>query len=160
MDHAPGRESLGCDVASPSLARTPSSRRIRLAFCHFRAYALPHSMNQDASGARPSTSKPRGSCTFFAAGRACRAGDDCKFVHDDPLGRTPFDLSKRCKFFDAGFCRRGDACWFKHAGPGLEAGAPVPATMSGLSGAIEDACSICYEKPTTYGLLCEYSTRS
>ena len=49
----------------------------------------------------------------------------------------------------AGYCRRGDSCWFKHVKPA--------SSQVTLEDAVEDdPCSICFEKPTTYGLLGEW----
>ncbi|CCM02443.1 uncharacterized protein FIBRA_04542 [Fibroporia radiculosa] len=50
----------------------------------------------------------------------------------------------------AGYCRRGDKCWFKHAST------KSPSEFISVDTAGEEGnhlCSICYEKPITYGLL-------
>lgn len=105
---------------------------------------------------RPSTSKPRGVCRFYGTSTGCRAGDSCKFLHGKEEKLTPYDKSKRCKFWEAGYCRRGDSCWFIHGPAALsdqsqaEAG---PSTSKTKLDVEDDLCSICYEKPSTYGLL-------
>jgi len=43
-----------------------------------------------------------------------------------------------------GFCKRGDACWFIHATDSKEVSTEEED---------EELCSICFEKPATYGLL-------
>jgi hypothetical protein len=45
-----------------------------------------------------------------------------------------------------GFCRRGDQCWFKHT-----VDTPPAAAEDDRQ---DDPCSICFEMPITYGLLC------
>jgi E3 ubiquitin-protein ligase makorin len=84
---------------------------------------------------------------------------------------TPYDLNKTCKFYVAGFCSKGDTCWFKHTVPVHEVGveavgasgtssdAPVPAQEVAVREV--EPCSICYEDPVTFGLLstsCIYDT--
>lgn len=62
---------------------------------------------------RPVTSKARGICKYYTTERGCFSGDGCKFLHSVPNqeeGRreneqpllTPYDQTKRCKFFDQG----------------------------------------------------------
>lgn len=63
---------------------------------------------------------------------------------------TPFDKAKTCKFYAAGFCKRGAECWFAHERP-----QSAPQQEPVADDESEDICSICYEKPTTYGLLGE-----
>lgn len=118
-------------------------------------------MNQN----RPATSKARGTCRYYNHPRGCYAGNKCKFIHANPSELsdeskpllTPYDQAKRCKFYAQGkgnhgrperlnlrhmlgFCKRGDKCWFVHD--------------SGSGDEIErEDCSICFETPTTYGLL-------
>ncbi|KAF7770559.1 hypothetical protein Agabi119p4_6533 [Agaricus bisporus var. burnettii] len=94
--------------------------------------------------ARPSTSKPRGVCRYYASQHGCFAGAACKFLHPDS-SLTPYDQSKRCKFYAQGFCRRGDQCWFKHT-------VDVPSADDDRDSQ-NDPCSICFEMPVTYGLL-------
>ncbi|KAJ7077885.1 hypothetical protein B0H15DRAFT_861314 [Mycena belliarum] len=92
---------------------------------------------------RPVTSKPRGICKYYTTDRGCFAGQNCKFLHGPAATHTPYDQTKTCRFYAAGFCKRGAQCWFSHA-KGKE------------KEAIEeddDLCSICFEKPITYGLL-------
>ncbi|CAA7267402.1 unnamed protein product [Cyclocybe aegerita] len=112
-----------------------------------------------ASTSRPVTSKSRGVCKYYNAPRGCFAGDKCKFLHseppaspksDDPPLLTPHDKSKRCRYYAEGFCKRGDACWFLHTSDSKD---KRPATNSALDEEEEEFCSICFEKPTTYGLL-------
>ncbi|KAF9462972.1 hypothetical protein BDZ94DRAFT_1193837 [Collybia nuda] len=101
-------------------------------------------MNQN----RPVTSKARGICRYYNHPRGCYAGDRCKFLHADPAQYheeskpllTPYDQSKRCRFYVKGFCKRGEKCWFVH-GVRLE------------DGSEREDCSICFEKPANYGLL-------
>ncbi|KAI5119832.1 hypothetical protein M0805_008398 [Coniferiporia weirii] len=109
---------------------------------------------------RPSTSKPRGVCKYFGSRRGCLNGDTCKFLHGEGETQSPYDKSKTCKFFAAGFCRRGDKCWFGHGGSTRattqsEAGASASQSSSPSEGQDEEdsVCCICQEKPVTYGLL-------
>ncbi|KJA23618.1 hypothetical protein HYPSUDRAFT_137701 [Hypholoma sublateritium FD-334 SS-4] len=98
---------------------------------------------------RPVTSKARGVCKYYTDPRGCYAKDQCKFLHSEPPKEgeepalTPYDRSKTCKFYSQGYCRRGDECWFLHA----------DAKGKGPLEEEDDLCSICFEKPTTYGLL-------
>ncbi|KAI4518624.1 hypothetical protein K525DRAFT_227335 [Schizophyllum commune Loenen D] len=100
---------------------------------------------------RPQTSKPRGVCAYYKEPRGCFAGSRCKFLHGEPGQEgaptiTPFDAAKTCRFYANGYCRRGDSCWFKHV--------KLASSQVTLEDAVEDdPCSICFEKPTTYGLL-------
>ncbi|TFK92438.1 hypothetical protein K466DRAFT_480547 [Polyporus arcularius HHB13444] len=96
---------------------------------------------------RPVTSKPRGTCKYYNTSRGCYAGDRCKFLHGHPL--TPYDQSKTCKFYASGWCSRGDKCWFIHAEPSK----PSSSSSEQDSDEEEQLCSICYDKPVTYGLL-------
>ncbi|KZV66129.1 hypothetical protein PENSPDRAFT_585751 [Peniophora sp. CONT] len=98
---------------------------------------------------RPSTSKPRGVCKYYNVGpRGCLAGNSCKFLHGEEK-LTPFDKAKICRFYGAGFCKRGASCWFKHVLPDARSlpveEHPPPPT--------EDVCGICLEQPVTFGLL-------
>ncbi|KAI0352366.1 hypothetical protein OH77DRAFT_1409242 [Trametes cingulata] len=100
---------------------------------------------------RPVTSKPRGICKYYNTSRGCYAGDRCKFLHGEAERLTPFDKSKVCRFYAAGFCRRGEKCWFVHADP-----SKVASTSKAASPPEEEEdslCSICYDKPVTFGLL-------
>ncbi|KAJ7224399.1 hypothetical protein GGX14DRAFT_351591 [Mycena pura] len=93
---------------------------------------------------RPATSKPRGICKYYATERGCFNGRKCKFLHGETATHTPYDQAKTCRFYAAGFCKRGPQCWFSHAkGKGSEQ----------LIDDEDDLCSICFEKPITYGLL-------
>ena len=74
--------------------------------------------------------------------RGCFAGDRCKFLHGAVERLTPYDKSKVCRFYAAGYCKNGECCWFRHVDP------PKASEE-------EDLCSICYDKPVTYGLLGE-----
>ena len=60
---------------------------------------------------RPVTSKARGICKYYTTPRGCFAGESCKFLHQQPDCETkegeqppltPYDKSKRCKYFDQG----------------------------------------------------------
>lgn len=83
--------------------------------------------------------------------RGCYAGDRCKFLHGETERLTPYDKNKPCKFYAAGYCRRGEKCWFLHADP-----SKVGKT-SETEEEDEIVCTICYDKPETFGLLGEYS---
>lgn len=112
-----------------------------------------------ASAARPATSKARGLCKYYGTPRGCFAGAGCKFLHGEGERLTPYDKNKTCRFFAAGFCKRGADCWFVHALPAppaadADAGAGAgPSSAAGADGEDDDYCCICYEKPVTYGLL-------
>ncbi|KAI0320879.1 hypothetical protein OF83DRAFT_1052227 [Amylostereum chailletii] len=102
---------------------------------------------------RPQTSKPRGICIHYNTDRGCRAGDSCKFLHGPDEQLTPYDKSKTCRFYIAGYCKRGDKCWFRHAIPdpdsspnGLQC--PPPLLLPD-----DNVCGICLEEPVTFGLL-------
>ncbi|KAJ6621336.1 hypothetical protein B0H10DRAFT_2018028 [Mycena sp. CBHHK59/15] len=101
-------------------------------------------MSDSASGSttRPVTSKARGVCKYYATERGCWAGHNCKFLHGDAT-HTPYDESKTCRFYAAGFCKRGAQCWFSH----------VKGKEKEVIDDEDDLCSICFEKPITYGLL-------
>ncbi|KAF9005911.1 hypothetical protein BDQ17DRAFT_1239535 [Cyathus striatus] len=109
------------------------------------------------SASRPPTSKPRGVCRYYTHPRGCFAGDKCKFLHgessqatpEQPL-LTPYDKSKTCRYYQNGFCRRGDKCWFLHVvGNNIQGeGSIVLEEPSD-----DDLCSVCFEKPVTFGLL-------
>ena len=113
---------------------------------------------------RPSTSKPRGLCKYYATPRGCFAGKDCKFLHGQDEKLTPYDKSKTCRYYQAGasayilftsdagsltdtvhagYCKRGDRCWFLHV-DGSE-GPSLPGS--------DAECIICYDRPVTYGLM-------
>ena len=68
---------------------------------------------------------------------------------------TPYDKNKVCRYHIAGYCNRGDKCWFKHSDP-IKPGSSSREPPS-ASDEEEHLCSICYDKPTTYGLLGEDS---
>ena len=110
---------------------------------------------------RPVTSKARGVCKFYATSRGCFAGDSCKFLHGEQEALTPYDKSKTCRYFAAGFCKRGADCWFRHVLPEPVASGSVEQQVLAPPPPAEDSdedlmCSICYEKPVTFGLLGEY----
>ncbi|KAG6831105.1 hypothetical protein H0H92_012782 [Tricholoma furcatifolium] len=102
---------------------------------------------------RPATSKPRGICKYYTTERGCFNAKSCKFLHttelvSDPSGSrpphlTPYDQSKRCIYFAQGYCKRGDKCWFIHE----------TSTTDVPSDDDDDPCSVCFEKPSLYGLL-------
>ena len=48
-----------------------------------------------------------------------------------------------------GFCKRGDACWFLHVSDRRKSGDNLTLTED----EDEELCSICFEKPVTFGLL-------
>jgi len=105
---------------------------------------------------RPRTSKPRGICSYYNTQRGCFAGDTCKFIHAEtsPVPSvspqefilTPYDAAKTCRYYANGYCRRGANCWFRHVDPNRKR-RPEPAEEDEL------LCSICLEKPLTFGLL-------
>ncbi|TEB21818.1 hypothetical protein FA13DRAFT_1642272 [Coprinellus micaceus] len=123
---------------------------------------------------RPQTHKPRGTCRYYNTPRGCFAGDKCKFLHGEPplveVGvergtedassqhaplLTPYDQAKRCRYFAKGFCKRGEECWFQHV---LDPSSPMDvkekcAVDEDSDLEADPLCSVCYEKPTTYGLL-------
>ncbi|GLB41953.1 putative zinc finger [Lyophyllum shimeji] len=106
---------------------------------------------------RPITSKARGICKYYTTQRGCFAGDTCKFLHTtepavDPSSSrppylTPYDEAKRCKYYAAGYCKHGAQCWFRH---GIKDDPPKPGPPEADD---EELCSICFEKPSIYGLL-------
>ncbi|KAG5639581.1 hypothetical protein H0H81_010783 [Sphagnurus paluster] len=108
---------------------------------------------------RPITSKARGVCKYYTTPRGCFAGPACKFLHTSepavdpsgsrPVALTPFDQAKHCRYFAEGYCKRGDQCWFLHV---VEAAPGAVAEQQSREGE-EEVCSICFEKPSTYGLL-------
>jgi E3 ubiquitin-protein ligase makorin len=113
---------------------------------------------------RPSTSKPRGICKYYETPRGCFAGKECKFLHGQDEKLTPYDKNKTCRYYRAGaspsisltsdtgaltdamlagYCKRGDRCWFLHV-DGSE-GPSLPGS--------DAECIICYDRPVTYGLM-------
>ncbi|KAI0255856.1 hypothetical protein BJV78DRAFT_1118938 [Lactifluus subvellereus] len=96
---------------------------------------------------RPVTSKSRGICRYYNTSRGCFAGDNCKFRHGEQEKLTPYDKSKTCRYFAAGFCKRGEKCWFRHVPPPN----PTADTAESL------ICAICMDEPVTFGLLVECS---
>ncbi|KAI0675528.1 hypothetical protein C8Q78DRAFT_964382 [Trametes maxima] len=105
-----------------------------------------------ANAERPVTSKPRGICKYYKSARGCYQGDRCKFLHGETERLTPFDKSKVCRFHINGYCKRGDRCWFLHTDPsqvasGSQSSAAPPEEED------EFLCSICYDKPSVFGLL-------
>lgn len=129
---------------------------------------------------RPSTSKSRGICRYYLEPRGCFAGDNCKFLHaaesasNQTVQLTPYDRAKKCRYFAAGksavlvlgahsskleigFCRREEKCWFRHVIP--TATEDCKDNKLGSDGVVDvddELCSICLEKPMTYGLLSAY----
>jgi E3 ubiquitin-protein ligase makorin len=132
------------------------------------------------SDVRPRTTNPRGICKYHTNPRGCPHGSSCKFLHGvaeqlDPQDRllTPYDESKRCRFYAqgqycaahclnssphflllVGFCRHGDQCWFKHIPE--DPGPSQRRELLGEDDSQNEPCSICFEKPVTYGLLCTF----
>ncbi|CAK5267607.1 unnamed protein product [Mycena citricolor] len=94
---------------------------------------------------RPVTSKSRGICKYYATQRGCFAGSACKFLHGPSETYTPYDKAKSCRFFAAGFCKRGSECWFAH----------IKGKDKGAIEDEDDLCSICFDKPVT----CRQSAR-
>lgn len=108
------------------------------------------------SNVRPATSKARGICKYYNTPRGCFAGKSCKFLHGAGEQLTPYDSSKTCRFYAAGYCKRGADCWFVHALPQVaSSGSSVPPGAAEEEDEIDSLCCICYEKPVTYGLLGE-----
>ncbi|TCD69633.1 hypothetical protein EIP91_006858 [Steccherinum ochraceum] len=104
---------------------------------------------------RPATSKARGICKYYNSPRGCFAGKHCKFLHGQEEKITPYDKAKPCKFFAAGYCKRGADCWFSHIPP-TEAAAGTSQSAVHIPTELnedENLCCICLEKPVTYGLL-------
>ncbi|KAF8141648.1 hypothetical protein EV363DRAFT_1467263 [Boletus edulis] len=99
---------------------------------------------------RPVTSKSRGICRYYTTPRGCFAGDDCKFLHGADEKLTPYDKAKVCRYYARGHCSRGDQCWFRHH-------LPKVALDDERIQFNAEACCICLEKPTTYGLLTDCS---
>lgn len=102
---------------------------------------------------RPVTSKSRGICKYYATPRGCFAGNRCKFLHGEQERLTPFDQSKPCRFYAAGYCKRGAQCWFLHAQP--PSGSSTAPAQPPAEDESDCSCSICYDTPVTYGLLGE-----
>lgn len=137
------------------------------------SFDFPSQNPMSSSTSRPSTSKPRGVCLYYTHPRGCYAADKCKFLHgeppkeakpDDPPMLTPYDKAKRCRFYAqglwslhsplcfglwllSGFCKRGDTCWFLHVSD------RTSNRTASSDDEDEELCSICFEKPVTYGLL-------
>ncbi|KAI0331435.1 hypothetical protein GY45DRAFT_1248626 [Cubamyces sp. BRFM 1775] len=112
----------------------------------------PVQLSHDGSAQdRPVTSKPRGICKYYNTERGCYAGSKCKFLHGEAERMTPFDKNKVCRFYAAGHCRRGDKCWFLHADPNEVASGSQARSLS--NDEADQLCSVCYDKPTVYGLL-------
>lgn len=101
-------------------------------------------MSDSLPADRPVTSKSRGICRYYNTSRGCYAGNSCKFLHGEAEKYTPFDKNKTCRYYAAGFCRRGENCWYLHTRTG-----DAPKSEDDEY----DVCCICYEKPVTYGLL-------
>ncbi|KAH9004720.1 hypothetical protein EDB86DRAFT_2885108 [Lactarius hatsudake] len=96
---------------------------------------------------RPVTSKSRGICRYYNTQRGCFAGNKCKFQHGEHESITPFDKNKTCRYFAAGYCKRGEKCWFRHVLPADLTTAPDDSLI----------CAICMEEPVTFGLLADCS---
>ncbi|PFH46872.1 hypothetical protein AMATHDRAFT_153580 [Amanita thiersii Skay4041] len=107
---------------------------------------------------RPQTSRPRGICRYHQAPRGCFTGDKCKFLHAKPpespdseslkTSVTPYDAAKSCRYYANGYCKRGSECWFRHViEPNATRGTKNPGIEEELF------CSVCLEKPVTFGLL-------
>ncbi|KAF7796341.1 hypothetical protein EIP86_007518 [Pleurotus ostreatoroseus] len=110
------------------------------------------------SDARPATSKARGVCKYYQTPRGCFAGANCRFLHGEGERLTPYDKNKTCRYFAAGFCHRGEKCWFRHVQPApegtqLSVEAPVAQVAQNVEEDDELMCAICYETPVTFGLL-------
>ena len=96
---------------------------------------------------RPVTSTARGVCKYYSTPSGCFAGEHCKFLHGEEK-LTSYDKSKVCRFYVAGYCKRGAECWFAHIKP-----ATADSTEVGPDDETDSLCAICYEKPVTYGIL-------
>ncbi|KAM5533849.1 hypothetical protein V8D89_012512 [Ganoderma adspersum] len=106
--------------------------------------------NPTPAPSRPVTSKARGICAYYNTKYGCYAGDRCKFLHGKDEHLTSYDRSKVCRFHAAGYCKHGDDCWFIHVNPTK----PDSSSPKLLADSEEELlCVICYDKPTTYGLL-------
>lgn len=86
-----------------------------------------------------------------------------------PARAGPQKLRKPCKYFQTGYCARDDKCWYTHdlsnapscfvadmaaaAAHGTAASSSVEHGQAQAHGPERPACSICYESPSTYGLL-------
>ncbi|KDN39518.1 hypothetical protein K437DRAFT_259009 [Tilletiaria anomala UBC 951] len=150
-------------------------------------------------------------CCFYNISHGCSRGDECRFVHDSttkahtavlstamsgqemttpPVSTKPATIldplspkaQRPCKWFQAGYCRRGQECWFAHIsspeGSNPEGqNAQIQASRSGAKKASEPAactssseavkqgiasnkvaedgpiCGICLEVPSSFGLL-------
>ncbi|KAG9127919.1 hypothetical protein FRC07_007570 [Ceratobasidium sp. 392] len=65
-------------------------------------------------------------------------------------------MNQTCRFYNNGYCRHGDKCWYRHTTPTSAKAPPsAPATDKHTKdGENEDlVCSICFEEPTQFGLL-------
>ncbi|KAF5336036.1 hypothetical protein D9611_006203 [Ephemerocybe angulata] len=133
----------------------------------------------NTGSARPQTHKPRGVCRYYKEPRGCFAGDHCKFLHGDPVSNppsasetssaaserpapvllTPYDQAKICRYYVNGFCKRGEGCWFRHVLDPKKAGGTdgkreaEEVDDGSESDSEAPPCSICFEAPSTYGLL-------
>ena len=66
-----------------------------------------------------------------------------------------------CRFFQAGCCTRGEKCWYRHdierptmPEPVAAASTPNATDAPASSDSTEvETCSICFDKPETYGLM-------
>ncbi|KIY52789.1 hypothetical protein FISHEDRAFT_34713, partial [Fistulina hepatica ATCC 64428] len=114
-------------------------------------------MSDQPSSSRPVTSKARGICKYYKEPRGCFSGKNCKFLHGEPGDAnapkfTRYDEFKTCRYFANGYCKRGADCWFIHAAPAGSTAA-VAAAAAADNDATDNLCSICFEVPTTFGLL-------
>ncbi|KAG7093877.1 hypothetical protein E1B28_007516 [Marasmius oreades] len=107
---------------------------------------------------RPSTSKSRGICKYYTTPRGCFSGKNCKFLHADPevdkgvsARLTSYDQSKTCRYYARGYCKRAEKCWFLHTLPRNQVGGTLD--IHDVVDPIDELCSICFEKPSLYGLL-------
>jgi len=110
--------------------------------------------NQEASA---SSTKPLGGVSpggtaSFCTGRMrdsplttrTRRADITEPVRLSPIAFSPVsDTKVLTDVTDAGYCKRGDRCWFLHADGSEEPSIPNP----------DAECIICYDKPVTYGLM-------
>lgn len=100
------------------------------------------------------THHSRGICRYYNAQRGCFAGNSCKFLHGVPVQElaqndqpllTPYDQAKECRYYQRGFCKRGELCWFKHV--------DSHHNQANILEEEDQLCSVCFEKPVTFGLL-------
>ncbi|KZT59092.1 hypothetical protein CALCODRAFT_494130 [Calocera cornea HHB12733] len=126
--------------------------------------AAPSTSALPALPARP----VRPLCRYIAMPGGCYAGERCKFRHSEEATKTPHQERQVCRYYVAGYCKRGADCWYRHvsdapvapeAGPSSRPAEPVasegpPTVQQEDDDDLDElACMICYDKPLQYGLL-------